>query len=269
MVELLVVISIIGLLLAILVPTVARARALGWRAACSTNLRDIARGCQVYAKDESWNRRNPDQAYTTTTPFIPGALPSVGPTTGNWSDPKNGNMAAMWLLATGLKPGDPTTAIKNSWTSLSVFVCPEASSRLGRRAPSLADGGFKAETLSYGYLSQVPITVPAVGSLPARTWTGTSIYDAKSSLALVADANPHPGIDKVSNGKATNSLNHSQEGQNVGKLDGSVAWITTSMIELDDIYQPDTMNIPDSTQTTKGVAAEGRRSVPNDSLILN
>jgi prepilin-type N-terminal cleavage/methylation domain-containing protein len=251
LVELLVVISVIGLLLAILVPTVARARALGWRATCASNLRDIARACQVYARDESWNRRNPDQAYTTAQPYIPSALPSVGPTTTNWSDSKNGNMGAMWLLATGLKPGDATTAIKNAWTSLGVFVCPEASSRLGRRAPKLTDGGFTVDTLSYGYLSQVPFVTNGI------TYTGTSIYQAKPSLVVVADANPHAG--SASDTPPQNSLNHSKEGQNIGKLDGSVAWATSNMVENDDIYAPN----------ATGNVGSGQRGDIDDSLILN
>ena len=51
LVELLVVIGIVGLLLAILLPTLGRARAKSKSIACAANLREIARGFQMYLGD--------------------------------------------------------------------------------------------------------------------------------------------------------------------------------------------------------------------------
>ena len=48
LIELLVVVAVVGLLIGILVPALGSARAQAKRAACSTNLRQIGTGLQVY-----------------------------------------------------------------------------------------------------------------------------------------------------------------------------------------------------------------------------
>src|SRR5262249_33881030 len=51
LIELLVVIAIIGILAALLLPTLARAKESGRRAACSSNLRQLAVAVSLYAND--------------------------------------------------------------------------------------------------------------------------------------------------------------------------------------------------------------------------
>jgi len=55
LVELLVVISIIAMLMAILLPTLAKVRALAQRAVCSTNLADLHKACLTYAQDNAFD----------------------------------------------------------------------------------------------------------------------------------------------------------------------------------------------------------------------
>ena len=79
-----------------------------------------------------------------------------------------------------------------------------------------------------------------------------------------------------------NSRNHGGEGQNVGRLDGSISWVATSMIVdvspnppagvfyMDDLYLPDKLSVPNAPGVQRdGASAEGRRSLPHDNLILN
>ena len=269
LVELLVVIGIIGLLVSILLPSLWRARSLAQRSACGNNIRDIVRGCLSYAQDGGWNRRDPASNYTPDKPFISAALPSIGPTGANWGDLKFGNPGCLWLLLTGRYPADTTNSIKQAWTGMAVVYCPEAAGPRGLRAPMLSDGQMVAETSSYGYLSQVPIDLAASGTVQHVIYTGTSIHEAKAGLVIVADSNPHctPGQNTWSNPASCwnatensyNSPNHRAEGQNAGKLDGSVRWSPTSTIDDDDIYTPG----------AAGSTAEGRRSEINDSLILD
>lgn len=55
LVELLVVIAVIGLLAAMLLPTLARGKASAWRADCASNLRQLGLATQMYWDDNNGN----------------------------------------------------------------------------------------------------------------------------------------------------------------------------------------------------------------------
>src|SRR5436305_779249 len=75
LVELLVVIGIIALLIAILLPSLAKARRAANTVKCAANLRSIVQGMQIYASQN--NGSIPGSAHTTAR-FVytdPGAVP--------------------------------------------------------------------------------------------------------------------------------------------------------------------------------------------------
>ncbi|MGC9453540.1 MAG: type II secretion system protein [Phycisphaerae bacterium] len=247
LVELLVVIAVIALLMAILIPTLTQVTRSARRVTCSNNLREITRAMVAYASAGNLHRGT-----------VANALPSVGPTTGNWGDMKEGNPGAYWLMLTGRQPDDtPLDNVRNAWLQPGVLVCPSAE-RSGKRAPEISDAGMTVETYSYSYLSQVPFTEGG------RTYTATSISGTAGSLAILADRNPacEPGEESFEAGLADqNSPNHGQTGQNVASLDQSVQWLETPELsggDSDNIYAPE----------PGGDAGSGQRAGVEDSFLI-
>jgi prepilin-type N-terminal cleavage/methylation domain-containing protein len=66
LIELLTVIAIIGILAAIIIPTVGTVREKAQRAVDANNLREILKAAQIYAGDNSDNLPNPQTVATTT-----------------------------------------------------------------------------------------------------------------------------------------------------------------------------------------------------------
>ena len=222
LIELLAVISIIMVLVAILIPTVQQALRQAQRSSCQNNIKQILRGCSMYAQDARWHRGSP----------VRMALPSVAPenTDANdrgWWRSDTGNRACLWLL------------IKSDYCTPGVFVCPA-----GKGAPAnLSDGHFANDNCHYSYISMVA----------ADDLQPLSMYDANPALVIIADKNPRfmagsptmvPGANELANpfNLETNSQNHGAQGrtrfdqnnnsyqtidgigQNIGRLDESVRW---------------------------------------------
>ncbi|HVS54267.1 MAG TPA: prepilin-type N-terminal cleavage/methylation domain-containing protein [Opitutaceae bacterium] len=142
LIELLTVIAIIGILAAIIIPTVGTVRAKAQRAVDGNNLREILKAAQIYAQDN--NDRLPDpQALATTfqgstavyrwpgilakngilldpsfyfaknDPLAPATAPTVilraGVTAKNQLDPTFTASTMSWEFVGGLKMSDPAT----------------------------------------------------------------------------------------------------------------------------------------------------------------
>jgi len=244
-----VVIAIIVILATMLVPTLSRIISHGYRASCANNVRELARACVVYAQDARVNRRG-----------TAGALPSAGPTTANWWNLTNGNPASLWLL------------LDYRYASAGSFLCPEAEVRRDFGIPSLPNRSaagrlpvnFAAGTYSYSYLSQVPFTE---GTAPnVQNYSATAISEASAALVIVADANPRctPGQSGIiMPNPQVNSLNHNRVGQNVGRLDISVLWITDVGVQAfgEDVYAA---SLPEGVTDD----SDGMRRALNDAFLL-
>lgn len=248
LIELLVVIAIVSMLVTLLVPTVMRARSIGRQGVCTTNVREIARACVLYARDDSMNRM--PGAGTFNAPTNPHAFPSIG-ANATWGDLKTGGLGAMWLLLTGHAP-DTTANVKNSWTTPDRFVCAEMAASLNGRAPSINDTQFYISapsdgmnTCAYGYVSQVAFDRSTASG--AVHFTGISLEGSyrdggvvPTSLVIVADRNPHviPNgtnsaftWDSTQDSNTTlNSANHAGRGENIARIDGSAEWITNPIL---------------------------------------
>lgn len=209
LVELLVIVAMIALLAALLTPGFGRALALARRRTCATNVRDIVRACAVYA-DALREHRG------TTVQALPVA---AGVDSTNWWKSIEGNWACMWLLA------------KYDYTSPKVFNCPAMRDHTPARKDADPQG-FRRNNCSYSFISMVGRG--DAGAPPLLT-----MDDAPRGMVIVGDLNPRfiydvaeitpPALSTLIYGN--NSASHGRlrgvnEGQNVGRLDGSATWIT-------------------------------------------
>ena len=111
LIELLVVISIIALLIAILLPSLAKAKELANRSVCSNNIRSIIQEFEIYANSNSGQFPSANPASSTglfTNGVVSGgATPTNTPTSpsaaaqqlfGTYTYSTGNPLACMWLL---------------------------------------------------------------------------------------------------------------------------------------------------------------------------
>ncbi len=232
LVELLVVVSIIGLLVAILMPIVGRARESSRRAKCSSNIGQIIKACQGIA---TLNQG------TLDAPFGGGRLPA-GCRDSSWAE-----NASIFVSGKPLSYG----YIYNQGvlTEKRTFYCPSWGSSFRTDVTSVSDNlaldwsnnaGGKEVWAHYGLRPG-----------PARTatetwnwiWNSTAPPDnlptrseLPSSYAYVTDIVFRQGSSN------TVTDNHG-DGINVGKFDGSVVWVSKGSMQPElDAVDADTVS---------------------------
>jgi prepilin-type N-terminal cleavage/methylation domain-containing protein len=126
LIELLIVVAMIGLLMAILVPSLAAARGSAKRAACASNLRQIGVGLRAYL--DLSNERFP---YASD-------MPSITPHPVDGNDPI--------FIADVLRENVPDGK---------VFKCPNDQGNIDRDAPNFGKTYFETERSSYAYSSRL------------------------------------------------------------------------------------------------------------------
>ena len=210
LIELLTVVGIIILLAAILVPGFGRAMVLARRGKCGANVKDIVRACGMYADAQREHRGG-----------TPRALPSTAPTN------VVKNRQCLWLL------------VKYDYTLPDALIC----SAMRRQTAALStDLVLARKNCSYSFISMVDRG--SAGAPPVLTMENTP-----RGMVIVGDLNPRcegtGTFDPALNGKNSAShgaLSSGNEGQNIGRLDGSAAWTTkptvvTGSYKDDLIYQ--------------------------------
>jgi type II secretory pathway pseudopilin PulG len=263
LVELLVVVSLIAMLIGMLAPSVVGILSQMRRGNCRTNLREIGQAIRAYADDNPLHRDNI------------GGLPSVGPTSANWGDPKKGNAACLWLLATGQPPSyvpvgnyEEGRAAKLS-SKLSLLLCPEAEVTRGFRAPQtsapLFDKQLWPETCSYSYFSMV------TGTMTGTDSNYPTLGNMNPTTVIVGDQNPRCTVGQMSidANSSANSRNHRGLGQNAARLGGSVEWGELPAAFGDDIYAASKVDANGATTPAPlNQEKAGQRGNVNDTFLI-
>ena len=249
-IELLVVITIIAMFIAILLPSLARARELANRAVCSANERGILQSMIVYAQSNKScfpSVIGPSSGVYQNNVGNPlaGASASAGTVVyGYYGTPEQQGspLACMWLLVlqgfitpkSFICPSDPHASVPSEEFSSSQQYYSNFGMVSGASTPSTISAG-ESYSIAYPWNNIGGVTV--VGA-----WWNDN--NATSDLPLICDMAPAqdssaPGTLKrdvtqpLINANAPtiyNSGNHNGRGQNVCFGDAHVKWVTNPYV---------------------------------------
>lgn len=279
LVELLVVLMILGLLMAMLAPTLAKAIGIARRRACAGNESVIVKAAGQYALG--------DRKKCLPTVFGYNRTTLSGPNQGyaTWADMKKGQPACLWLL------------VSEKQADRSVFLCPEAANNRSWVAPTLDANAFTyvpltggattdISSLSYSFISMTYhvgsggwMTTPVAPAIASPDELGDQMCmdSVPGTLIVLADQNPrctfgvstslqtYDQLNSAAGGKLSirarrSSLNHHREGQNITRWDGACSWVLDSNDQSgNDVY---------SSSMTGAGEKEGRRKEMADPFVL-
>jgi len=234
LIELLVVVAIIALLVSILMPTVTSAKDMAKRAVCASNLNAIGKGASIYTVAN-------DDRYPACTDASGTTATSVGYLRTNGTAAFYYSQTRAWypLVKDGTIPADS-------------FICPadEGAERASEPDP-LYDFPVGSNGNPISYAMQRCLYLRNTDP-PAWLWSAHT----RGDQVLMADMNGlmmwytgalpsycqgrRDGTVAIAAGPGMNSANHGREGQNVLRLNSSVAWETSALCGPDDdnIYTP-------------------------------
>ena len=276
LVELMVVVGILAVLIALLLPTLNKAREAANRTACGSNLRSIGQGFMLYAND---NRGNLPRTYWYHNLFYSHSPDTFGGLRGfsnptaadpftHPTDPVWDTVLPPWNI--DRRPGDnDVTAslfllVRNYRISSKVFICPSRSEYYPDKFPTLGVAGASTDprqrsNFSSPYNLSYSVNLMFRPDLFETLGWRWNIARTKGSTALMADLNPgeryvdscvvttsgfYGGIGPVTPTdpaplqRRANSRNHFKAGQNVLYADGHVSWAQTAFVGYnnDNIY---------------------------------
>jgi len=272
LIELLVVIAIIALLVAILLPSLKRAKDLAKRTSCSANVYSLIRALTLYAGD-----RNREQMPYSPVPAI-GSPKRWDAAIGAFKKFNKFERARLhnisenyWLL------------VREGFAEVQTFVCPATEDTPDPERNITADDvwDFTDSThLSYGlqnpYGTSRPLSLDAPNGVGWIADGSPYVVPDGEKTSGTIDSSKLPPVQWESGSEALeikrekgNSPNHNSEGQNVGFSDGSVAWRDTANcgLDKDNIYS--CANPPSKGTDPDGeLTGDQSMNTITDSLIL-
>jgi prepilin-type N-terminal cleavage/methylation domain-containing protein/prepilin-type processing-associated H-X9-DG protein len=293
LIELLVVVAIIALLIAILLPSLGKARELANRAYCAANCRGIMQSMNVYAADNS-------DAFPigAAVPATPGSYTYTGGGTtlgltsnGNNSATTADNTVALYYTSTSSNAttlgGDVMAnvwiLVLKNYTSPKQYLCKSDPVASSTPAALTGTGSYywqcfngSSPDLTYSYSFAYPWTASGTTATIGGWWKNT----VDSSLPLMSDMAPKSGSGTnpvaqtpgTTNGgvptngaTAWNSPNHQRQGQNVGFADGHAEFDRRADVgqNSDNIFTQNGSNGASSSTATPniGTAVTGGLSI--------
>jgi len=211
LIELLVVVAIIALLIAILLPSLGKARELANRSTCAANVRGIMQSSIVYAGEN--NEYYP--VVSATTNISAAAAPTSTSMNG-------GVMQDMFYLVGNGQVGAKQFLCKSDPANTSVSNTPAANSgAYPYYNPTYWSNGGTAD-LSYSYSFAQPFYNNTIGNW----WKNTM----DSGVAIAGDLNPgNYWSSNTAIVKKGNSVNHQSDGQNLAFGDAHAEFVRTSL----------------------------------------
>ncbi|MAE60352.1 MAG: hypothetical protein CMJ49_03245 [Planctomycetaceae bacterium] len=212
LIELLVVVAIIALLLGILLPALAKARAITNQRVCATNLKGIYTAMFTYAN--SYEGTFPKHWSENTADLSGMGFQPDRSTTNYTTKALNNPTAAMWLL------------VRDGSVSPEQYVCPSTDDT---KDPTTTNGmvggtgvplGLTWDFFTLDHLSYSPINM--YHTQVRKHWS----VNAEPAWGIMGDANNGPDPLNTTDKKQYNSLNHGSNGQNMVKGDTSAKWYT-------------------------------------------
>jgi len=238
LIELLVVVAIIALLIAILLPSLGRARELSNRAACAANVAGFVKACVVYGGDNT-------QAY----PAVPSSTTAWGYSTALVQGTKTAPADELTELETG---GSGSLAAGNVLSCMWVlvltnqvapkgFICKSDPAGSGASALMNSSGAFYGSFATANNVSY-SITYPWASTSSATVIGSTGGWwkdQTDASQPVFCDMAPMNTTPATGNTRTTttaqtvnakwNSGNHGGDGQNVGYGDAHCDWNRTPL----------------------------------------
>ncbi len=264
LIELLVVIAIIALLIAILLPSLAKAREAAKRSVCASNVKEIYTSMYQYGNEN--DAFFPMVPYGATGDTASKDLVGEDVSTNNYNSDAEDDPFQLFKNG-GADATDPRSTSQNLWllcredyTQPEIFLCP-SSEQAGQKA-NLIDGNTAGATafvdfpwqnsnatISYSFLQ--PWTMSKSSTISAGFSRGHSSADMWNAevdprIVIAADANngSDPTYFTTSGGGSgvpsyndmkdnVNSTNHNKEGQNVMFGDGHVSFEKGAYVGVD------------------------------------